>query len=78
LDVPTQSLSGKIQQHIQQSPFSKSLEPLVDDFMDAKSSVLNDLWKFSVSLDIPHQLLCDSYFLQRKVNQFAPMDQKDG
>ena len=47
----------------------EGLSNLVEPLLNADHRVQDELWKFSTVLDVPHQLLCDSYWLQQKVSQ---------
>jgi hypothetical protein len=65
LNVEESRLLPVVEQKITDCPFSKSLEGKTHLFLQGDVSVVDDLWKFSVSLNVPHQLLFDSFRLHQ-------------
>jgi len=68
-NVEATDVSALIHSRISESPFSDELFLQMDGFLKGEETVQDDLWKFSVALNLPHQLLCDSFKLQQQVNQ---------
>jgi hypothetical protein len=71
LQVDEANLSREITNRLATSPFSESVLQDLDLLLDANPRIVDDLWKYSVSLDIPHKLLFESFQLQCSVNHWT-------
>lgn len=69
LAVEPDKLRTVANERLSDNPLTKDLEFNLSDLMQAEPEILNELWKFSLALNVPHQLLCDSYWLQQKTNR---------
>lgn len=69
LSVTLAELPLALRESMMTSPFMMSTMPHLDKLLAGDPSILDDLWKFSVSLDIPHKLLFDSFSIQLELNQ---------
>ncbi len=56
-------------ERLSDNPLTKDLGYGFSDLLQAEPEILNELWKYSLALDVPHQLLCDCYWLQQKTTQ---------
>ena len=74
LNVPAIELDSTIVKMIKAGAFSHSLLSQKDALLAGDSSITDELWKFSVSLNVPHQLLFDAIRLQTSIDQY-PVDQ---
>ena len=68
LKVDETDLACEIEKRLAVSPFSDSTLLGLDLLFEANPSIVDELWKYSVCLDIPHQLLFESFQLQCSVN----------
>lgn len=69
LAVSPGELFPEIRRQIASSPFAQSMMPRINELLSADPELVSELWKFSVSLNIPHKLLFDAYQIQIALNQ---------
>jgi len=69
LNIAPQQVSALVHSKILLGPFAASLGEQSEAFLQAQPALADEVWKFSVSLEVPHQLLLDCYVLQQAVNQ---------
>lgn len=67
LNIPPVRLQHELKQQLERSPFGDSLPSQLRDLLTAQTCVIDDLWKFSVALNVPHQHLFDAFNLQTQI-----------
>jgi two-component sensor histidine kinase len=68
LQVPQADLRSTLERAFAKSEFSASLQHRIDALLRAEDQLRDDLWKVSLSLELPHQLLFDAFLLQQQVS----------
>jgi hypothetical protein len=71
LKVDEADLTSEIAKRLATSPFSDTTLLGLDLLFEANPCIVDDLWKYSVCLDIPHQLLFESFQLQSSINRWT-------
>jgi hypothetical protein len=66
LNIPSQQVGSHLRSLVQRCPVSMNMSNSIDDLLTANACIQDDLWRFSLALDVPHALLCESYWLQQK------------
>jgi hypothetical protein len=69
LAIPVTQLPVVLSTMVMDSPFADSLLPLIPSLLAAEPSLTDELWKFSVTLNVPHKLLFDAFHIQTSLNQ---------
>ena len=78
LQIDEPALRTAILHRVWHGRFQHSLLPLIDAFLRGDHDISDELWKFSVSLDVPHQLLFDAFRLQMAINLYPSHQRKVG
>jgi len=66
LNIPPNTLTLHLSELIEQCPVAKGMSDSISDFLHADPALQDDLWRFSLALDLPHALVCESYWLEQK------------
>ncbi|MFQ3229562.1 hypothetical protein [Reinekea sp.] len=66
LNIPFGALVPHLSELIEHCPVSKGMSGHVSGFLQADPALQDDLWRFSLAFDLPHALVCESYWLEQK------------
>lgn len=66
LNIPPSALVPRLRELVEQCPVAKGLSGCVSELLQADPALQDDLWRFSLAFDLPHALVCESYWLEQK------------
>ncbi|MBU2863428.1 hypothetical protein KO489_06205 [Reinekea forsetii] len=66
LNLSPQNLEVRLAELVEQCPVAQGLVDSISPFLLADPAVQDDLWRFSLAFDLPHALVCESYWLEQK------------